>query len=340
MAARADPYDPRAPRSFPQRLADNARLGRLAVSLAWRASPRLIGASLALMLVQALLAPLQLALTRGVIDRATADLGLVLTPDTFAQRLPLGAWIALTAVAVALGQLIQPLSTTFRSVAGDRLSADVTERLIETANRWHGVARFEDPAYADDLNRVSGQAGRGGMEVLYYGSRAVLAVFTAAALGLTLAGLHPLIPLVLLAATVPVMARQWEFRDRMGSAIYVQTPEAERLRYCKEVPFIPGLAKDVRLYALGPFFARRYDAFFDLTMGQVDRVRRQLALRVSLAGLFSAAAGGAVYLYLVWLVARGEHTVGDLALYGGAALLLQARLEGIGSSASSRRRPI
>jgi len=330
MAVGNDSSDPRAPKSFRRRLADNARLGRLAVALAWRASPRLIAASLALMVVQALLAPLQLLLTRGVIDRATADLGLVAAPDALAQRLPLGAWITLTATVVALGQLIQPFSATFRSVAGDRLSADVTERLITAANRWHGVGRFEDPSFADDLNRVRGQAGRGGMEVLFYGSRAALAVFTAAALGLTLAGLHPLVPIVLLAATVPVMARQWEFRDRMGSALYVQTPEAQRLMYCKEVLYTPGPAKDVRLYALGPFFARRYDALFDVTMGQLDRMRRRLTLRLSLAGLVSAVAGGAVYLYLVWLVARGERTVGDLALYGGATLLLQARLESIG----------
>ena len=328
--AKPDPNDPRAPKSFRQRLADNARLGRLAVALAWRASPRLIAASLTLMVVQSLLTPLQLFLARGVIDRATADLALVAAPDALAQRLPLGVWIGLTAAAVALGHLMQPLTATFRSVAGDRLTGDVTERLIRTANRWPGIARFEDPAFADDLTRVRDQAGRGGMEVLFYGGRAALAALTAAALAVTLAGLHPLVPLLLLAATVPAMARQWEFRDRTGSVLYNMTPEARRLLYSKEVLLTPGPAKDVRLYGLGPFFTRRYDALFASTVGTMDRLRWRLALRVALAGLLSAAAGGAVYLYLVWRVAAGELTVGDLALYGGAALLLQSRLEFIG----------
>jgi hypothetical protein len=36
--------------------------------------------------------------------------------------LPLGAWLALTAAALALGYLLQPLSAAFQSMVGDRLT--------------------------------------------------------------------------------------------------------------------------------------------------------------------------------------------------------------------------
>jgi ATP-binding cassette subfamily B protein len=47
---------------------------------------------------------------------------------------------------------------------------------------------------------------------------------------------------------------------------------------------------------------------------------------MSLAGTLAACACGAVYLFVIWLVAHGQLSVGGLALYGGAATLLQAQL--------------
>ncbi len=113
--------------------------------LVWRASPRLLIGILLLLMLQALLLPLQLALSRAVIDRAAFDLGLLTEMDSMAIQLPLLPWIGLAAAALALGQLIQPFSSTFQSLAGDRLTGYVTEQLSRAANRWQSLARFEDP---------------------------------------------------------------------------------------------------------------------------------------------------------------------------------------------------
>ncbi len=51
-----------------------------------------------------------------------------------------------------------------------------------------------------------------------------------------------------------------------------------------------------------------------------------MVLPMSLAGVLTASACGAVYLYVIWLVVHGQLSVGALALYGGAATLLQAQL--------------
>ncbi|MCZ0940921.1 MAG: hypothetical protein OXJ55_19930, partial [Caldilineaceae bacterium] len=50
-----------------QSIQETARILRLAVRLVWRSSPRLLVGFIMLMLLQALLVPLQLALTRVVI---------------------------------------------------------------------------------------------------------------------------------------------------------------------------------------------------------------------------------------------------------------------------------
>ncbi len=315
---------------FRQNLQESSRLIRLAVRLAWRSSPRLALGILLLLVVQGLLSPLQLVLSRAVIDRAALDLGLLTTAAGLVAEWPLAVWIILAAAGVAVGQLIQPFASTFQSMAGDRLTGYVTEQLIRTANRWHGIARFEDPALADDLERARDRASNVGMRLMVTGTELVVALFTAAGLTAVLLGLHPVVPVLLVVATLPLMAREWEYQRRTEMTLYTQTPETRRLMYARDMLLKPEPAKDVRLYDLGPFFRTQYDTIFAGVAGTINRLRRQLMTSVVLTNVLAAAAVGAVYVYVVWLVSTGQRTPGDLVLYGGAATMLQQRLAAVG----------
>jgi ATP-binding cassette subfamily B protein len=318
---------------FRQRAAETIRLCRLAIRLAWQVSPALVAATTAVLVVQALLAPLQLVLFRLVLDRAALDLGHATVADPLAARLPLLVWVLGTAAVLAVTQFLQPLAATFQSAAGDRLAGGMTERLMAAVSRWQGLARFEDPALADDLERVGKRGAQSGLDLLTYGTRAALAVFTSVGLLLVLWRLQPLVPFLLLLATAPQLARRWEFGHRTRSYLYGQTPDARRLAYQRDALLLPELAKDVRLYALARFFQRRYGALFGRTMAGLDRLRRRLMVEVALASALAALAAGAVYFYVVWQAqsgASGRATVGDVALYGGAATMLQANLLMIG----------
>ena len=315
---------------FRQHLQESSRLIRLAVRLAWRSSPRLALGILLLLVVQALLSPLQLVLSRAVIDRAALDLGLLTTAAGLVAQWPLAIWILLAAAGVAVGQLIQPFASTFQSMAGDRLTGYVTEQLIRAASRWHGIARFEDPALADDLERARGPAGNSGMSIMVYGAEIVVALFTAAGLAVVLLALHPVVPVLLVVATLPLMAREWEYQYHTTRTLYDQTPETRRLMYARDMLLLPEPAKDVRLYDLGPFFRTQYDTIFAGVAATINRLRRQLMTSVVLTNVLAATAVGAVYVYIVWLVATGQRTPGDLALYGGAATMLQQRLTTVG----------
>src|SRR5262249_40072108 len=133
-------------------------------------------------------------------------------------------------------------------------------------------------------------------------------------------------------ATIPQMARRWDFVKKTRGYIYAQTPKARQLQYSREAVLSPELAKDVRLYGLGPFFHRRYDAIFDETVGDLNQIRRRLLGVMTLASALATAAAGAIYLAVVWLIMQGQATLGDLALYGGAATMLQAQLLSAGFS--------
>ncbi len=66
-------------------------------------------------------------------------------------------------------------------------------------------------------------------------------------------------------------------------------------------------------------------------MAEIDALRPLAGWATATAGL-SGAAAGAVYFLVVWRIARGELTLGDLALYGGTATLLRGTLTGVTNS--------
>ena len=312
-------------RSFGQALAGTARICRTTVKLAWKAAPVLLVGVLLLFTVESVLSPLQLALSRAVIDSLAASEGRTAALDPLVTHVPLAVWIALTLAVVALGQLIAPLTALLQSQASDRLTGYVTEQVMQAANRWQGLERFEDPSFADDLHRAREAATRS-VDLVYFGAIVVLALLTALSLFITLGGLHPLIPLLLILATLPQMARSFAYEWFISGHLYDRTPQTRRMQDSLEMLLSPSPAKDVRLYALFPFFRQRYETIFAQAIRPLAQERRRMVRPMSLAGTLTASACGAVYLYIIWLVAHGQLSIGALALYGGAATLLQAQL--------------
>ena len=311
---------------FRERGRESGRLLWLAMRLTWRASRWLAVGILLLSVVQAFLPILQLALTKAVIDRISIDLGYAGPVGAFATEFPLAVWISIAVGVLAANQLMEPTATALQTMAGDRLTGYVTQQLIAATNRWEGLQRFEDPALADDLQRVRRYAARSGVELMINGVPALIMPVAIIGLSLTLAALHPLAaPLILLAA-VPQMLQEREYHSRTMGHLYGQTPDARRLDYSREVLLTPEPAKDVRLYALGPFFQQRYDSIFQHVTGTLNHLRLRLGKRVALASALATLASGSVYGYVVWMIAHGKLSLGDLALYGGAAMTLQTNL--------------
>ncbi|MFL5803986.1 MAG: ABC transporter ATP-binding protein [Roseiflexaceae bacterium] len=320
------------PKPFAQQIQTTLKLLRLAVQLIWAASPRLLVAVLLLLAVQAAIAPLQLALSKAVLDRLAFDLRLAANVDPLVAALPLSAWIIFAAASVAISSLFQPFSATFQTIIGDRLTANVAEQIMLAANRWQGIARFEDPTFADDLARARNWTDRFGLELLLAVANLIIALLMAIGVVIVLARLSLLAPALLLLAAIPQMARRWDFVRRTRGYLYIQTPKARQLEYSRAVMLNTEPAKDVRLYGLGPFFRQRYDTLFDETIGEVNHMRRRSVGPMAFANALATAAAGVIYVYLVWLIMQRQYTLGDLVLYGGAATVLQAQLINVGFS--------
>ena len=321
-----------AERSLDYRVKQTLKFLRLALWLTWRASPRLLIGILLLIGLEALFAPVMLILSKTILDSLALRSGLATAPQPVVAHFSLEVWISLAAVVLAASQLIRPLALTLHGMAGDRINIFVGEQLILAANRWRGLARFEDPDFADDLMRARGGGTQSGLELMYFGAEAVVSLVTVIALLVVLGGLHFLVPILLVLVTLPQIAQHYVFLMRTGGALYGQTPDARRLEYSRDLLLTAPPAKDVRLYDMGSFLARRYDAIFARTTSMLDSLRKRSTASITAATVLSSIAGGAVYIYVVWLIGWGGRPIGDLALYGGAVTMLQIHLLELGRS--------
>jgi ATP-binding cassette subfamily B protein len=127
------------------------------------------------------------------------------------------------------------------------LTGYVTERVMQAANRWQGLERFEDPGTADDLKRAREAANRG-VDLVYFGAIIATALLTATFLSIILARLHPLVPLLLVLATLPQMVRSFAYDWFIGGHLYDSMPQTRRMQESLEMQLLPEPAKDVRLY--------------------------------------------------------------------------------------------
>ncbi len=169
------------------------------------------------------------------------------------------------------------------------------------------------------------------MDLISIGTEVLVIVATSTGVVIVLATLNPIIPAVLVLTSVPLIVRTWDFGSQIGSTLYWKIPGVRKLAYLRNTLMQPEPAKDIRLSGLASFFQQRYDETLADVQGTVDRTRWQLLPGMTIANILSAGAASGVYVWVIVAIAEGRRPLGDLALYGAAALILQARLEQLGT---------
>ena len=202
-------------------------------------------------------------------------------------------------------------------------------RLMTAGGRLVDLYQVERPSFQDTLAKVT------------FGSYTVprLVGFLQSGLrpSLTLAGLlallarlHPLIPLILVAATVPYLISERRMAKNRHTAIAEQSRAAREMEYCTQVTTESQSAKEVRVFGLGDFFLQRFEERRLRALRQLDRVRLAHLRSNGFFGALYALALGGGFWYVAAQASAGNLTVGDIALYLGAITQTETALRYIG----------
>ncbi|OLT19618.1 multidrug ABC transporter permease [Actinomadura sp. CNU-125] len=243
-----------------------------------------------------------------------------------AQVVQIAAGLAAAGIAAAT---LPHLSRYVRSELERRIGLLTQDQLFRAAERFAGLARFEDPVFLDRLSLAHQSGGSTPSQVvggtLAIGRGAVTVLGFVASLLL----ISPWLTAAVILAAVPALLAELRLSRQRAAMMWRLGPVERRELFYRQVLTDVKAAKELRLFGTGPYFRglmNRERRASNRERGRMDR--RELAVQSVLALLSAAIAGGG----LVWalLAARtGALTPGDVALLVTSVAGVQAAVSAL-----------
>ncbi len=286
------------------------------------AGPRVLVAVLALQVVAAVAITAQVLAVERVL---TAILAVAQDPDAIGRLwLPVG----LLAAATATSTIAAALQSNVERLLGAKVEASTWRDVLATATAVD-LARFEDPAFFDRLQRIETNALYRPYQVTQGLVIVAGGLLASLGLGAALLALHPaVLPLLLLGGLPLVLTSRRESRLEFEFAVR-QTPNERMREYLTLLQTGRDEAAEVRAFALAPELGRRLDALYRTYFADLRRHIGRRSRLVTLGNLGAALALAATLVVLVLLVADGAVTVSQAGAAIVAIRMLASQVQAI-----------
>ena len=312
-------------------LPDSLRLWARGLALVMKAAPRIFAIYLALLFVLSLLPIAQVWLSKLVVDALAVAMGGA--PGATSAAIGNGQSAAIViafvyALTLVVSSGLEPIQRTLNIWLEDRAVAEVDRRLMDAGARLADLVRIERPAFQDQLRLIQDAAIFLPRlpELLQDGLGTAL---TLGGLLLLLARLHPGLPLVLAAVSVPHLFSERRLYELKYEAMSRRSRAAREMNYCVRITTEPAAAKEVRVFGLGSFFLRRFRARFETAFAEMRQVRlAHLRMSAAFTALHALALAGGFW-YVATQASAGQLTLGDIALYLNVVIQTQSRLRNL-----------
>ena len=108
--------------------------------------------------------------------------------------------------------------------------------------------------------------------------------------------------------------------------MWSNVPESRKLDYYFQIMVDPKTIKEIKTLNIGKYFINRYSTGFDKILKAVKAVKTDHAHLTSKFALLSGIGLASMYVYVTYLVTRGDITPGDIALYFSSVTTVQETL--------------
>lgn len=213
------------------------------------------------------------------------------------------------------------------SLLGDRFTNHVSVRLMRHATELD-LAHFEDAEFYDKLERARRQT-TGRLGLLGMLSTMAQDALTLATLSAALIWYHPWLLLLLSVAVVPAFLGETHFAGLAYSMLYRWTPQRRELDYVRMLGASNQSAKEVKIFGLGEYLARRYREIADRFYAENRALGFKRAGTGALLNLLGTGGYYAAYAIIIQRTANGQLTLGDLTFLAGSFSRSRALIEGL-----------
>ena len=287
-----------------------------ALALAWSTGWYLPVAFALLTLIQAVSPVVAAWLTKSVLDAITGD------PAT-GYVLGLGLGLAATGLVATLAPFASRYVIDEMSRRVGLLSQD---RLFSSVERFTGLARFEDPAFLDQIRLAHQSGGETPTNVTSSVFSVIGAVVTIGGFLVSLLVISPVMSLVVLFAALPALFVELRLSRARAGMMWNLGPIERREFFFRDLLSNVQAAKEIRLFGAGPYLRGRMADDRRESNAQNRRMDQRGLSAQTLLGILSAVVAGGGLVWAVLAAVEGRLTVGDLTLFVAAVGGVQGAL--------------
>lgn len=252
---------------------------------------------------------------------------ILLIEQPQAEQAYLWLMVGIELALAVLSDLLNRGITLLDILLGDLFANTTSEKLIRHAASLD-LYHFEDPTFYDKLELARRQTtGRTVLmsQVLSQAQDIITVIF----LGGGLVAFNPWLILILFVAVIPSFLGESHFNQRTYSLTRSWTPERRELDYLRYIGASDQTAKEVKMFSLSAFIARRFRELAD----SYYRANRTLAVNRATVGSVLSAIGTmayyGAYVFIILQTISGAITVGTLTFLAGSFSRMQGMLQSI-----------
>lgn len=280
-------------------------------ALVWSAARNWTLAWLVLLVVQGLLPVTTVYLTRTLVNRLVAVIGIGFSWESV-QTILVPA--AVMAGVLLLTEFLRSASEWIRT-AQSELVQDHISALIHEKSVAVDLAFYESSEYYDRLNRARSDASSRSLSLLENSGSLLQNSITLLAMAAVLVPYGAWIPFVLLVSTLPAFYVVLRLNRRQHLWWQETTTDRRWLQYYEMLLTHSAVAAELRLFNLGPHFRSAYQVLRRrLRTERLKLIKDQSLGRLG-AGAVALLISSTAMLWMVRQVLLGLITLGDLALF-------------------------
>lgn len=297
--------------------------GLRSLSLLWSAAPKEASFITLLIVLRGLLPAASISISKLVVDRVAISLAGSGELGLLSIGILVAGWVGV----LLLEDVLTPWMEVIQGNLNDKLTAHISLLLMDKANSFPDLSRFEDSKFYDELQILQRKLTYQPFQLLQSLAEGGRSFVTLSTMVVLLAPLEIWIPLLMIVAIIPQMIVSLQYEMQIWLTQYGKSPQSRRMQYCTSVLLTDTYAKEVRLFQLGSFFVHQYLSAFRSLHRSMRRLRTQQALWSSGLALISTIGNGFSFYWVVRQAFRGRISPGSILLFLEALSNLQRNLE-------------
>jgi ABC-type multidrug transport system fused ATPase/permease subunit len=234
-------------------------------------------------------------------------------------------WAAVYVGAEALEQVYWPVKNALTYLLLDHSAYSIQRRVLERAAAAP-LVRFDEGEFFDHLQRASAGMGDRLARASWGIVDGVQVLAMLGGVALALLAVHPILPLLLAAGTLPAVWLQLRVASAAYRAQRAHTTRDQVRQHLQRLLTGREAAAEIRLFGAAGYLLERWRRLRAERAGDLLAAERRRALFTTTGSLASAAAYAAALVFVAALILRGQLSLGGYVAVAAGALSLQSLL--------------